>query len=75
MRNFKYSEYNDFGESIGENVLDLAIAWVQKNCVPEDIFDESDLKGWAEDRSPESIFDEDKLAEWADDNGFVKEKS
>lgn len=55
MRNFTYSEYNDYGKKIGEKALDEEIDWIRKNCLPEDIFDDAGLSEWAEDCGFEKV--------------------
>ncbi len=73
-RNFRCSEYNSFGELIGEKCLDEAISWIQKNCSPKDIFEEKELIDWAKEQEPSDIFSEEQLSEWAEDNEYVKEQ-
>jgi len=57
----------------------------ESSVMPEDVFSEESLKGWAEreisaarevvaeNSDPEDVFSVDDLASWAEANGFVKE--
>jgi hypothetical protein len=59
---------------MGDAILDAAVTWIRAECIPSDIFDESDLFDWAQTNgNPADVFSDDVLAEWAEENGFIKE--
>lgn len=45
-----YNERKNFIKDIvPEDLLDMAIEWIKSNMEPIEVFDESQLKEWAED--------------------------
>ncbi len=45
-----YRQDADFLEAIiSQNLLEKAIAWIKSNLEPHDVFDEDQLRIWAED--------------------------
>lgn len=54
-----YTQDRDFISTvIGTDLLENAIEWIRKNMNPSDVFNESDLKNWAEDNNYEIRTDE-----------------
>ena len=53
MATFTYSQQRDFNtamwKEMPDDFLDSVIAWIAKNLAPESVFDEDDLKRWADD--------------------------
>lgn len=46
-----YAQEESFkSEIIGNGLLEDAITWIKKNLSPEDVFDETDLVTWAEEK-------------------------
>jgi hypothetical protein len=45
-------EFRDYfvSEVMGLNALEESISWIQKNLYPEDVFEESQLSQWAEEK-------------------------
>lgn len=64
----------------GLDFLEHIVEWISENMKPEEVFDDTDLRRWAEsndfvdagDVEPYHCKERD-LEEWAKDNGYVKE--
>ena len=57
----------------GWEFFDQIIEWIKGYLDPEDVFDEEDLKKWANNNSVEDVFDKEYLIDWAETNGYIKE--
>lgn len=55
------------------DLFDNIVSEIVSRAKPEDIFDEDELKEWAQNRDLEDVFDESDLEAWALKNGFTKE--
>ena len=51
--------------------LDDALAWIQTNLEPDEVFTEDQLQENARRGYPEETFTEEELQDWAKRNGYV----
>ena len=66
--------------AFGGVFLESIIEWIAENVDPEDVFEDRQLRDWAENNNFVSAGDVDvhhcqeiDLETWAEDNGYVKE--
>lgn len=57
---------------IDSNLLDNAVDWIRDNLSPDEVFDDKDLKSWANAQECEDIFTTSELQAWAESNGYTK---
>jgi hypothetical protein len=70
------SENQSFSDYILDrnSMLDSAAAWISKNMVVGDVFDETDITDYVAAKCrPEEVFNSTDLEQWAMDNGFKRD--
>lgn len=59
---------SDFGSKFLGDIADH----IAENFSPDEVFQETDLKTWAQKKEPDDIFTATELGNWAEANGYTK---